>query len=73
MILPIDSNQYEQSHLYRIRHTAVHILAQAVLEMVPSAKLGIGPSIEEGFYYDFDLGLEDVGRPQTFKPDHLMA
>ncbi|MDX9892895.1 MAG: threonine--tRNA ligase [Patescibacteria group bacterium] len=42
--------------LLRIRHSASHVLAQAVLELYPDAKLAIGPAIEEGFYYDFDLG-----------------
>lgn len=37
------------------RHTSAHILAQAVKRLFPEAKLGIGPSIENGFYYDFDL------------------
>lgn len=37
------------------RHTSSHILAQAVKKLYPEAKLGIGPSIENGFYYDFDL------------------
>ena len=49
-------HKYEDSKLYRIRHTAAHVLAQAVLELYPDAKLGIGPPIENGFYYDFDLG-----------------
>ncbi|NHZ72807.1 MAG: threonine--tRNA ligase [Aquificales bacterium] len=62
---------YEQSDLYRIRHTAAHVLAQAVLQMYPQAKLGIGPPIEDGFYYDFDLGLDENGRSHTFKPDDL--
>jgi len=69
----LESNiQYEQSDLYRIRHTAAHILAQAVLEVYPSAKLGIGPPIEDGFYYDFDLGMDEDDRPRTFKPDDLV-
>ena len=38
-----------------IRHSLSHILAAAVLELYPDAKLGIGPAIENGFYYDFDL------------------
>jgi len=46
---------YEESDLYRIRHSAAHIMAQAVLEMFPEAKYTIGPPIEDGFYYDFDL------------------
>ncbi len=46
---------YEESELYRIRHSAAHVMAQAVLEMIPEAKYTIGPPIEDGFYYDFDL------------------
>ena len=38
-----------------IRHTCAHVLAQAVKRLFPSAKLAIGPSIERGFYYDFDV------------------
>jgi len=41
--------------LETIRHTSSHIMAQAVKRLFPNAKLGIGPSIDEGFYYDFDL------------------
>lgn len=63
--------QYEQSDLYRLRHTAAHVLAQAVLELYPQAKLGIGPPIADGFYYDFDLGVDENGRSQTFHPDDL--
>lgn len=37
------------------RHTASHVLAQAVKRLYPEAKLAIGPAIEEGFYYDFDM------------------
>ncbi|HDP70395.1 MAG TPA: threonine--tRNA ligase [Actinobacteria bacterium] len=48
------------------RHSASHIMAQAVGELYPKAKFGIGPAIEEGFYYDFDLGnslsLENLGK-----------
>ena len=47
--------QYEASTLYRIRHSAAHIMAQAVLEQFPDGKVAIGPPIEDGFYYDFDL------------------
>lgn len=62
---------YEQSELYRIRHTAAHVLAQAVLESYPGARLGIGPPIADGFYYDFDLGVDENGRARTFTPDDL--
>jgi threonyl-tRNA synthetase len=46
---------YPETELYRRRHSAAHILAQAVAEVVPGAKLGVGPPTEDGFYYDFDL------------------
>lgn len=65
------SEQYEQSDLYKLRHTAAHVLAQAVLELYPQAKLGIGPPIADGFYYDFDLGVDENGRSHTFHPDDL--
>jgi len=48
-------------------HTSSHILAQAVKELFPKVKLGIGPPIETGFYYDFDIG------DATFSPDDLEA
>ncbi len=47
-----------------LRHSTAHVLAQAVQDLFPQAKLGIGPPIESGFYYDFD-----VARP--FHPDDL--
>jgi threonyl-tRNA synthetase len=46
------------------RHSTAHLLAAAVLELYPETKLGIGPSIENGFYYDFD-------RPTPFTPEDL--
>ncbi|MFZ5768191.1 MAG: threonine--tRNA ligase [Bacillota bacterium] len=46
------------------RHTAAHVLAQAVKRLFPEARLGIGPAIEEGFYYDFDV-------PRPFTPEDL--
>ncbi len=49
------SEAYHDSKLYRIRHSAAHLMAAAVLEKFPEAKIAIGPPIENGFYYDFDL------------------
>jgi threonyl-tRNA synthetase len=49
------NQSYEQSYLYRLRHSAAHLLAQAVTELYPGAKLSIGPPIENGFYYDIDF------------------
>ncbi len=56
--------QYEKSMLYKIRHSTAHIMAQAVLEKFPTAKIAIGPAIEDGFYYDFDL-------PRPLTPEDL--
>jgi threonyl-tRNA synthetase len=42
-------------YLYVMRHSAAHVMAEAVQTVVPGAKLGFGPPIEDGFYYDFDL------------------
>jgi threonyl-tRNA synthetase len=50
--------------LHRIRHSAAHVMAQAVMEMFPDAKIAIGPAIEDGFYYDFDL-------PRRLTPEDL--
>lgn len=46
---------YEQSYLYKLRHSAAHLMAQAVTELYPAARLSIGPPIENGFYYDIDF------------------
>lgn len=56
--------KYEESHLYKIRHSAAHVMAQAVLEMFPEAKYTIGPPVENGFYYDFEL-------PRNLTPEDL--
>ncbi len=50
-----------------IRHSLAHILAMAVLKQYPKTKLGIGPVIENGFYYDFDLGQSADERGQNPK------
>src|SRR5579863_5886381 len=60
----IEDPMDRQSRIYRMRHTAAHVMAQAVTEIFPDAKLAIGPPIEEGFYYDFDL-------PRPLTPDDL--
>jgi threonyl-tRNA synthetase len=41
---------YEESYLYRLRHSAAHLMAQAITELYPGVKLAIGPPIENGFY-----------------------
>jgi threonyl-tRNA synthetase len=62
MIEPVFFSSPEGQEIYR--HSSAHIMAQAVKELFPNAKLAIGPPIEDGFYYDFDLG-----RP--FTPEDL--
>lgn len=54
-----------QIELEVLRHSASHVMAAAVLELFPDAKLAIGPAIENGFYYDFDL-------PRALTPDDLV-
>ena len=54
----------ENNALDVMRHSCSHVLAQAVLEMFPDAKLAIGPTTKDGFYYDFDL-------PRTLIPEDL--
>ena len=55
---------YEKSHLYRMRHSTAHVMAEAVLEKFPQGKVAIGPAIDEGFYYDFEL-------PRALTPEDL--
>jgi threonyl-tRNA synthetase len=54
----------QQDRLYRMRHSAAHMMAKAVVDMFPDARVAIGPPIENGFYYDFDL-------PRTLTPEDL--
>jgi len=63
----IEADLEESVHytpIQRMRHSAAHVMAEAVLEIFPDAKLAIGPAIEDGFYYDFDL-------PRALTPDDL--
>ncbi len=55
---------YQQTELYKIRHSLSHVMAQAVLEIFPTGKIAIGPPVEDGFYYDFDL-------PRPLTPEDL--
>lgn len=62
---------YEQSDLYKVRHSVAHVLAEAVRLFYPEVKLAIGPPIEDGFYYDFDLGRDENGKVITFAPEDV--
>ena len=64
IILPDGSVEEAKDELRAIRHTASHVLAQAVKRLYPETKLAIGPAIDDGFYYDFD-------REGGFTPDDL--
>src|SRR5258706_2906319 len=69
VIMPDEAVLQEQETInytpvQRMRHSAAHVMAEAVLEIFPDAKLAIGPAIEDGFYYDFDL-------PRSLTPEDL--
>ena len=55
-----------QTEIDAMRHSAAHVMAEAVVGIFPDAQLGIGPSIDDGFYYDFLL-------PRPLTPDDLAA
>lgn len=55
----------DKEELATLRHSTAHVMAQAVKELYKDVKLGIGPAIEEGFYYDFDV------ENHAFSPDDL--
>jgi len=62
-MVPAKKPQKDDS-LETMRHSASHVLAEAVLSMFPDAKFGIGPATQDGFYYDFEL-------PRPLTPDDL--
>ncbi len=55
-----------QAPIDAMRHSTAHVMAEAVLDLFPGAKLGIGPAIDDGFYYDFEL-------PRPLTPDDLAS
>ncbi|MBI4656267.1 MAG: threonine--tRNA ligase [Elusimicrobia bacterium] len=60
----MNHDRAENSFLEKMRHSLAHVLADAVQELFPGTKFGIGPAIEDGFYYDFDS-------PHHFTPEDL--
>jgi threonyl-tRNA synthetase len=62
----------EVDQLYKIRHSLAHIMAQAVLEHYPKAKMGFGPPVDNGFYYDFDFGTEKISSEDFKKIEKSM-
>ena len=59
--------------LQRMRHSAAHVMAEAVQDLFPGARFAIGPAIEDGFYYDIELPRDADGRPRAFTPEDLSA
>ncbi len=62
-----------EDKLYAMRHSAAHVLATAVRHLYPEVKLGIGPVIENGFYYDFDFGDKVLSEDDLEKIEKEMA
>ncbi|MCS7092329.1 MAG: threonine--tRNA ligase [Patescibacteria group bacterium] len=61
-----------QQNLDKLRHSCAHLLGAAVLELYPNALLAIGPSIEDGFYYDIDFGEDKIADSDLEKIENKM-
>ena len=61
-----------EDRLYNLRHSLSHIMAQAVLELRPDAKLAFGPPVDNGFYYDFDFGATPIGEADLEEIENRM-
>jgi threonyl-tRNA synthetase len=59
--------------LQRMRHSAAHVMAEAVQDLFPGTKFAIGPAIEDGFYYDMELPPDKTGKPRALTPEDLPA
>ncbi|MBI2980173.1 MAG: hypothetical protein HYY41_05035 [Chloroflexi bacterium] len=64
MVVDKDSKSGEEEELEKMRHSAAHVMAEAVQSIFPDVRFAIGPAIANGFYYDFDL-------PRSLTPDDL--
>lgn len=62
----VDVVEKEMTPLERMRHSGAHVMAEAIMDVFPGARLGIGPPIENGFYYDFEL-------PRPVTPEDLAS
>jgi threonyl-tRNA synthetase len=63
----------ESELLHKLRHSTAHVMAQAVVDRFPDARIALGPPIKDGFYYDFDLGRDPNGSLMTFSSEDLEA
>lgn len=68
----IDEAEPDVEFVERMRHTLSHVMAAAVLELYPDVKLGIGPAIENGFYYDIDFGKTKISEDDLPKIEKKM-
>ena len=62
----------QQDKLHAMRHSLAHIMATAVTTLWPEAKLGVGPVVENGFYYDIDLGEQKISEEDFDKIEKKM-
>jgi threonyl-tRNA synthetase len=63
----------QQDNLYAMRHSLAHIMASAIQHLWPDVKLGVGPVVEHGFYYDVDLGDEQLSEADFARIEAEMA
>ena len=61
----------------RLRHSAAHLMADAVVQLFPDTKLAIGPPTQDGFYYDFDMArpltIDDLGQIESYMLETVKA
>jgi threonyl-tRNA synthetase len=67
------SHEVEDEQLHKLRHSTAHVMAEAVVDRFPEARIAIGPPIKDGYYYDFDLGRNEDGSLKTFSLEDLEA
>src|SRR5690242_18300351 len=68
-------SELAHDELYNLRHSTAHLMAEAVGELFPGVKYAIGPPIEDGFYYDFDLSepIKEEDLPRIEAKMHEIA
>ena len=79
--MPVKSKSRQEEALfdlrYRLRHSAAHVMAGAVIQLFPEAKIAIGPPTEDGFYYDFEVAkpftVEDLEKIETLMRESIAA
>ncbi|MCA9334387.1 threonine--tRNA ligase, partial [Candidatus Saccharibacteria bacterium] len=62
----------DQDKLHAMRHSLAHIMASAIQQLWPEAKFGVGPVVENGFYYDVDLGNAKISEEDLSKIEATM-